>query len=162
MVQVLREKGYDVTPVDVQDLSFHPALRPVLYDGHRLPFPDQSFDVVLVLTVLHHTPHPRRIVAEARRVGRAVVVIEDVYRHSIQNYLTRWTDSLVNLEFRGHPHQNHREAYWRQLFREEGLQLTHERSWRLAGLFRQTLFVLKAAPSASSAAGASRTGGKRA
>jgi SAM-dependent methyltransferase len=39
-----------------------------LYDGDRLPFEDGSFDTVLSIQVLEHTPRPRRLVAEMARV----------------------------------------------------------------------------------------------
>jgi len=38
------------------------------YDGVTLPFPDRSFDTVLNVQVLEHTPHPARLVAEMSRV----------------------------------------------------------------------------------------------
>jgi SAM-dependent methyltransferase len=38
------------------------------YDGHRLPFADESFDTVLNIQVLEHTPHPFELVAEMARV----------------------------------------------------------------------------------------------
>ncbi|MGK4007180.1 class I SAM-dependent methyltransferase [Sorangium sp. So ce1036] len=42
----------------------------VLYDGERLPFPDASFDTVLSVQVLEHTPEPGALVAEMARVLR--------------------------------------------------------------------------------------------
>jgi SAM-dependent methyltransferase len=45
------------------------AARPdFLYDGVRLPFPDRSFDTVLNVQVLEHTPFPGRLVCEMSRV----------------------------------------------------------------------------------------------
>jgi SAM-dependent methyltransferase len=38
------------------------------YDGRRLPFPDRSFDTVLNIQVLEHTPRPRELFAELARV----------------------------------------------------------------------------------------------
>jgi SAM-dependent methyltransferase len=38
------------------------------YDGQRLPFPDASFDTVLNVQVLEHTPRPRALMAEMARV----------------------------------------------------------------------------------------------
>jgi len=38
------------------------------YDGDRLPFGDETFDCVLSVQVLEHTPHPDNLVAEMARV----------------------------------------------------------------------------------------------
>lgn len=38
------------------------------YDGQRLPFPDATFDTVLNIQVLEHTPRPRALLAEMARV----------------------------------------------------------------------------------------------
>jgi SAM-dependent methyltransferase len=49
------------------------------YDGHRLPFPDGSFDMVFSSNVLEHIAHVEAFQAEIRRVlkrgGRAVHVL---------------------------------------------------------------------------------------
>lgn len=47
-------------------------------DGTNIPFPDQSFDLVLAQGVLHHVPQPNRIIAEIVRTTRKAVVICDV------------------------------------------------------------------------------------
>lgn len=39
-----------------------------VYDGVKLPFPDRSFDTVLNVQVLEHTPYPGRLVCEISRV----------------------------------------------------------------------------------------------
>jgi SAM-dependent methyltransferase len=39
-----------------------------VYDGKTLPFPDRSFDTVLNVQVLEHTPHPGQLVREMGRV----------------------------------------------------------------------------------------------
>src|SRR5262245_41891705 len=45
------------------------AARPdYFYEGDRLPFEDGSFDTVLSIQVLEHTPRPRQLVAEMARV----------------------------------------------------------------------------------------------
>ena len=42
----------------------------VLYDGVNLPFEDASFDTVLSVQVLEHTPEPQRLLEEMSRVLR--------------------------------------------------------------------------------------------
>jgi SAM-dependent methyltransferase len=42
----------------------------VRYDGRRLPFPDESFDTVMSVQVLEHTPDPAGLLVEMARVLR--------------------------------------------------------------------------------------------
>jgi SAM-dependent methyltransferase len=47
------------------------ARRPDLYyDGRRLPFEDASFDTVLSIQVIEHTPRPQALISEMARVLR--------------------------------------------------------------------------------------------
>ncbi|MGH8750835.1 MAG: class I SAM-dependent methyltransferase [Burkholderiales bacterium] len=142
---LLKQRGHDVTALDVEDLSFTPEVKPLLYDGKKIPFENDAFDVALLLTVLHHTPDPKAILLEAKRVARKIIVIEDVYRNRLQQCLTYFFDSLFNLEFFGHPHSNKTEAQWQALFAELGLKLQQTDSWRFLLLFRQALYVLERA-----------------
>jgi SAM-dependent methyltransferase len=47
-----------------------------LADIHRLPFPDDSFDVALVQSILHHDDDPRDVIREAFRVAPEIVIHE--------------------------------------------------------------------------------------
>lgn len=139
--ELLREKGYDVTPVDVEDLSFVDGLKAQLVDGERLPFDDNVFDVALVLTVLHHTPEPEKVLAEAARVADGIVILEDIYAGRLQKRLTFFFDSLLNLEFAGHPHTNKSDDEWRALFEGMKLQLRDTRYDSFLALRSVTYFL---------------------
>jgi SAM-dependent methyltransferase len=56
----------------------------VLYDGKRLPFEDRSFDTVLSLQVLEHTPRPGDLLSEMARVlsddGLMIVTVPFSFR----------------------------------------------------------------------------------
>jgi SAM-dependent methyltransferase len=91
--------GVDLTPRSIE-ISRH---RFKLYgapgdflvtDGERLPFPDESFDVVYSNGVLHHTPDTAGAVHEIHRVlrpgGLARVML--YYRHSL-NY---WGEIILH------------------------------------------------------------------
>lgn len=86
--------AHEVTGIDIVD-SRDPALPQfpfARYDGLTLPFPDQSFDVVLLVFVLHHVPNPLKpkLFAEVRRVARRhIVVLEDTPRTPI-DWLAAW------------------------------------------------------------------------
>jgi ubiquinone/menaquinone biosynthesis C-methylase UbiE len=58
--------GYSVVSIDVEGASSHPQIR--TYDGHRIPYEDNTFDACLCIYVLHHIPHHASILYELRRV----------------------------------------------------------------------------------------------
>jgi SAM-dependent methyltransferase len=138
-----REKGLNVTPLDIQDLSLIPQTKPLIYDGRRIPFDDNIFTGVLLLTVLHHTQEPITILQEAKRLTPRIIIIEDIYTNKWQKYLTYTVDSLVNLEGKEHPHNNHTDAEWREIFRALDLEIIYSYDYPFLGLFRQVVYVLK-------------------
>ena len=145
--RLLRRWGYDTVPLDVSDYSNFDDVRPILYDGRRLPFPDDSFGVVLLITVLHHIPDPDVILAEAARVSRRrIIVLEDTYYAIRKRRLLQLMDSIVNCEFRGHPHTNRTRREWRNAFARLGLLVVAESTERALGYFDQTLFVCEVTP----------------
>ncbi|HEX4865125.1 MAG TPA: methyltransferase domain-containing protein, partial [Acidimicrobiales bacterium] len=48
-----------------------------LFDGTVIPHPAGSFDVALLVDVVHHADHPAALLAEAARVGRSAVIVKD-------------------------------------------------------------------------------------
>jgi SAM-dependent methyltransferase len=140
----LREMGHDVQPCDVKDISFFPEVQPLIYNGQRLPFENGAFDTTLLITVLHHTPQPDAVLDEAIRVSsRRIVVMEDIYKNPVQKYLTWFTDSLVNMEFVGHPHTNRSDRRWQKTFASKGLQVVSKNEFRTLLFFRQVIYVLE-------------------
>lgn len=140
---LLKMQGANVTPLDVQDLSLSEEITPVIYDGQVMPFDDRSFDAALLLTVLHHTPNVEEVLMEAKRVSRRLIVIEDIYENWMQKQVTFFTDSLMNLEFSGHPHSNKNGRDWKRLFASLGLRLIHSRTDRFFLIFKQATYVLE-------------------
>ena len=64
--------GFDVTSVDVGQEGWATQHYPVIpYDGSRLPFRDDAFDVVFSSNVLEHVVGLPMLLAETRRVMRA-------------------------------------------------------------------------------------------
>jgi len=48
----LENLGHRVVSLDVVDK--HKCKKPIIYDGRRIPYHDNSFDIILVSFVLHH------------------------------------------------------------------------------------------------------------
>lgn len=139
----LIEKGYTVLPLDVENLSFTSDVVPKLFDGKAIPFNNKQFDVALVSTVLHHVKVPKDILLEAARVAKKLIVIEDIYTSTPHKYLTYAMDSLMNLEFKNHPHSNKTDSQWKNLFREMGLELVSTGYMKSSVVFKHAVYVLE-------------------
>eukprot|EP00439_Symbiodinium_sp_Y106_P018673 s5354_g2.t1 len=108
--------------------------RVALHDGvSAWPYPESSFDVCLLLFVLHHIGEEKALehtLAEAARVSRRVLVLEDQPRHSASAGLGRLAVAVTAEHFRPFgqdPAQYLRnirpDSTWRMLFQQAGLQL---------------------------------------
>lgn len=141
--EILVKKGYKVTPIDVKNLSFVDRINPIIYDGLKIPFKNNRFDLSLILTVLHHTPDPELTIKEAMRVSKKIVIIEDIYKNSIQKYFTFIMDNLLNLEFVGNPHNNKSDREWKELFKKMKLKLKDAQYEKYWALFQSTTYYLE-------------------
>lgn len=98
--------GVDLTPRSVEISSLHFGLYDmradfVLGDGERLPFADESFDVVYSNGVLHHTPDTAQAVRELHRVLRPRGIARVMLYH--RNSLYYWTEIILHRGIlRGH------------------------------------------------------------
>jgi SAM-dependent methyltransferase len=97
------------------------------FDGSRLPFPDESFDVCLFVDVLHHTNDPRILLREAARVTREWILLKD---HLDENFFDDLTLRLMDC-VGNRPHgvtltYNYQSrAQWVEHFAKCGLAQTH-------------------------------------
>ena len=146
LADALLRRKFDVTMVDVVDKAMLPHVAPVVYDGVVLPWPADTFDVALLITVLHHIPQPEQTLREARRVAKRVIVMEDVFRSPLEKQFTMLADSWVNWEWRGHPHSNRSDAEWRATFGSLALHMTahtEQVHWLWPWRFRHGTYVLE-------------------
>lgn len=142
--QLLR-RGYKTVSLDVQDFSMYEDLHPKLYNGTDIPFGKKSFDVALLIHVLHHCSDQLKVLDEAKRVAKTVIVLEDVYNNSVEKALVATSDSCNNFEF--YPHTYHSVPEWRKIFLKKKLKIKKEKFWSCmfpqTTLFsRQAMFVL--------------------
>ena len=141
-LRVMREAGYSIEGLDIRDNSYRSDLKARIYPGDIFPYQDQEFDTALLLTMLHHTPEPDRIISEAARCAKRLIIIEDVYDNAFQAWYTKRTDSLTNLEFIGHPHSNRSHTEWLETFETMGLTLRYAKVNSLALIYQQAVYVL--------------------
>jgi SAM-dependent methyltransferase len=118
----LRLEGVDVLQRRVSHIPV------TLYDGARLPFPDQHFDYVTIVDVLHHTDDPKAVLAEAARVSRHGVVVKDHLREGwLAGPILRLMDWVGN---RGHdvrlPYNYLDRRAWDAAFAHANLAIAQE------------------------------------
>lgn len=78
IASLIGEKCPGVTVQGLDVLVRSQTYMPVAgFDGNRIPYDDNSFDVVMFVDVLHHTDDPMILLREAVRVARAGIVIKD-------------------------------------------------------------------------------------
>lgn len=118
-------KALDLKGIEVL-IRKNSAIEIAKYDGEKLPFDDRSFDYVIFIDVLHHSPRPVELVKEAARVASKGIIIKDHNcNNTYQKRVLCFTDWLgnahtgVNLEF--HFLSNKR---WNQIFEENNLRVT--------------------------------------
>ncbi len=67
------------------------------YDGNTLPFESRSFDVVMIVDVLHHCEDATRVLAECVRVAKKAVLVKDHFSFGPISHATLlWMDRFGN------------------------------------------------------------------
>lgn len=141
--RILRQKGFEVIPIDIADLSYSPSEKPMIFDGEKIPFPDQHFDMALLLSVLHHIEDPESVLAETARVSKNIIVLEDIFQNPVQKYFTFFADRMVNMGFAPCPHTNKSDKAWKKVFKEMGMKLKFCSFHRVLIFFRQAVYHLE-------------------
>jgi SAM-dependent methyltransferase len=88
----LQLSAVDVAATVVEEArALNPTVDYKAYEGERLPYADQSFDVAFTIAVMHHVPPPQwpAFLEEMRRVVRPGGMIA-IFEHNPINPLTQW------------------------------------------------------------------------
>ena len=123
----LKKQNYNVTGIDVVDLSLITETTPLIYDGENIPFGDKEFDTALIVHVLHHCKDGPRVLREAKRVAKRVILIEDTYRNNFERMIVSLDDMIGNFEFFSHPY--HKTSWWKDFIKKEGWNLIHSEEY---------------------------------
>jgi SAM-dependent methyltransferase len=99
------------------------------FDGKSIPFDESSFDVVMLVDVLHHTDDPMILLHEAVRVARQTLVIKDHLLQGAFAYQTiRFMDWMANARHGvALPYNYWTPAQWHGAFDTLGLTVS---SWQ--------------------------------
>jgi SAM-dependent methyltransferase len=75
--------GLSITGIDVMRRAVETTVPIKVYDGKTIPFANDSFDYVMLITVLHHTDDYVPVIQEALRVSRKGIILLD---HQYNNF----------------------------------------------------------------------------
>lgn len=145
----LEKRGHKPLVLDVVRPGFQKA-PVVIYNGSTMPFADKSFDVSILVTVLHHIRDQVAVLQEARRVTRKrILVVEDLYHHPAGRIWTILRDRLLNFEWFGHPCGFKNRDGWESFFKGQGFQVRGCRevyTWLCGLRILNGVFVLEVHP----------------
>lgn len=99
------------------------------YEGGRLPFADDAFDVVMFIDAIHHARDPVALLSEGARVAARAILVKD---HKLVGPLAGPTlaamDRISNLRHRiGLPYEYWTPERWERAFADLGLRVEE---WR--------------------------------
>jgi len=138
----------DVVPYRNRDRSL-PFIEQA--DPFTVPVGDGSFDVVLLLFVLHHVAGPQeqgRLLDEAVRAARTrLIVLEDTPRTGLDRAFNKGWDWVLNLRHGVPTPFSYREVDgWTRAFKERDLSIvaveTYRPKWPTLMTYPHSLFVL--------------------
>lgn len=104
------------------------AVEMVTYDGQTLPFDDNTFEWATIIDVLHHASDPERVLAEARRVTTAGIVLKDHFAERRRHHLTLAVmDWVGNRQFGvGRDGRYLSRDEWSEMFDSAGLNVADQ------------------------------------
>ncbi len=119
-----RTQGVTMKGIDVL-IRPQTAIPVEKFDGVKIPYEDGSFDGVMFVDVLHHTPDPQVLLNEAARVASKFVVIKDHHRNGFLAYSTlRFMDWVGNAHHGvALPYNYWSQAQWEAGYAKAGLKL---------------------------------------
>lgn len=94
----VKSTGLDVADLNETDIAF------AVFDGVRIPLPNQSFDHLMLSFTLHHAHDPMTLIQECRRVARrSVLVFEDMPDNRYGRLFLKFHVELFRLYYRLRP-----------------------------------------------------------
>jgi len=140
----LKSSSFVGIDTHVQPKTYIPITK---YDGKKIPYPDNSFDCVMIIDVLHHDNDPAAILKEARRVSKKNVLIKDHYwKNKLDFMILKYADYIGNKRYGIKLNYNfHSITGWKKLFRESELKIINSKFFRYLSIdpCKQVIYMLE-------------------
>lgn len=118
----LKNMGYkNIVGLDV--VNEGKCMIPKLYDGKKIPYKDNSFDVIICSFVLHHIPDYDSIIKEMKRVTRKFILIhEDTPEYNVDYFFTKLH---AKSDWGKCKRCFNKKRDWLEIFRKHNLKITY-------------------------------------
>ena len=131
LVSKLAKEKLDIGISLIDIIDYNKSDLPLkLFDGEHIPFPNRSFDISLLGTVLHHANFPLRLLGDTIRVtNKRLIVIESVEinkHHRAAQAFADWVYNRILNDGVNCPYNFQTPSGWRSTFRHFGLTQKHE------------------------------------
>jgi ubiquinone/menaquinone biosynthesis C-methylase UbiE len=138
-------KGVDIKDQRIEKIPFQ------IFDGLHLPFSENSFDIVLINYVLHHTKDPFFLLREVKRVTRGkIIIFEDLPEGFLSKIRCMFHQVSYNifLQKNWQKFNFKTKKEWKELFKALGLKVIAEKrvlvtKFNLFDPVSRTLFVIE-------------------
>ena len=133
----------EIVGVDIQDKRIFNFPFKII-DGKNLPFSENSFNVVLISYVLHHSYNPISLLKEAKRVTKnKIIIYEDLPEGFLSNLVCKIHGFTFNqfLQNKKQKFDFKKKEEWQKIFENLNLKIIFEK--KISNLPKKTFFVLK-------------------
>ncbi|MCH8741950.1 methyltransferase domain-containing protein [Patescibacteria group bacterium] len=113
-----------VVGVDIKDQRIVKNFPFRIYNGEKLPFPDNSFDIVFLSYVLHHTEDPKKVISEAKRVTKKkIIIFEDLPEGIFGILMSKFHHTAYSVIFNHKAFHRKTRKGWEKSFNELDLRV---------------------------------------
>lgn len=95
------------------------------FNGKKIPYQNNSFDLCMMIDVLHHTSNIQELLKEAKRVSKTYILIKDhCYSNKFDFYILKFMDWVGNKPYGVKLVYNYqRDQEWKSLFNTNKLNI---------------------------------------
>jgi len=114
----------EIIGVDIKDNRIFKIPFQII-DGKNLPFSENSFDVVLISYVLHHSRDPISLIKEAKRISRdKIIIYEDLPKGFMSKLICKIHGFAFDKFFQNPTSTSFKlEEEWERIFNNTGLNV---------------------------------------
>lgn len=147
LAQSLKKKlpNIQITGIDTLKRE-NEKIKVILYDGKNIPFESESFDYLMLITVLHHCDDYLPVLKEAKRVAKkGIIIFDHQYKNRFEYLMLCLIDIPGNIPFGVYTPFNFKtRKQWLDMFNNLNLLETkHSDKVYLFGKFFNFLFGRK-------------------